>query len=76
MIVFSFPILWMNERKQVKIARLLYNARKQCVSINYGKPSEVQNFKLVYASGETKNEDKIIDHEFDIEVENSVKLVR
>lgn len=77
LIVVSFPWLWFNERKDVRIAALLKHAREVCVDLDpNAAPEESKNFKLVYASGETRNEATVLDEEFDVEVENSVKIVR
>jgi len=55
-ISFSFPILWNNERKQVKIEHLLNNGEKKCQDCkDLTNPTDEQNFKLIYVSGETKN---------------------
>jgi hypothetical protein len=57
MITLSFPILWNNERKQVKIAALLKKAEEEAEAVDdYKKPKDSQNFKLVYASGQSKND--------------------
>ena len=69
-------MLWNNERKQVRIAALLMKGRKQCIDVESKTPSDSQNLKLVYTSGETKNEQTILDEPFDIEVDNSVQLIR
>ncbi|CDW88063.1 transmembrane protein 43 [Stylonychia lemnae] len=77
MITFSFPILWNNERKQVKIAALLKKAEEEAVDvIDYKKPEDTQNFKLLYASGQSKNDSILEDEKFGIQVKNAVKLVR
>lgn len=39
LIVMSFPVLWNNERKQVKIYNLLTKGQKECVDADYKKPS-------------------------------------
>ena len=72
----SFPVLWNNERKQVRIASLLSKARKECVEVNCKSPEDANNYKLVYASGETTNESAITDREFNISVDNCVKICR
>jgi hypothetical protein len=76
-ICFSFPVLWNNERKQVKIAALLLKAEKECIEVgDISTPKDENNFKLVYASGVTNNEDEITDSEFNVSVDSSVKLIR
>ena len=53
----AFPILWNNERKQVRMAALITKARKLCVeSVEPKQPLEENNFKLVHVSGISQNE--------------------
>ena len=74
---FAFPILWNNERKQVKIGELLTKGEKECRNItDVNNPSSENNFKLVYASGETSNHSATVDEHLHIKVENAVKLIR
>ncbi len=76
LIIISFPVLWNNERKSVKIQSMISKAKKICTEVDYRKPQAEDNFKLVYASGTTTNQESIFDEDFDLEVENSIKLVR
>ena len=76
LICLAFPILWNNERKMVRIAQLIKKARQQCVSINFREPKIEDNYKLVHASGTTLNRELIIDGDFDVEAENSIRLIR
>lgn len=76
LIFLSFPLLWNNERKYVKIAALLSKGRKVCVEADVRAPKIENNFKLVYASGITTNDDPLVDSDLGIEVQNSVRLVR
>lgn len=77
MLSFAFPILWNNERKQVKIEALYHKGEKDakdCEDLKH--PKESQNLQLIYASGETRNESKLSDEDFGVTVENSVKIIR
>ena len=38
LIVMSFPVLWNNERKQVKIYNLLVKGQKECSDADFKKP--------------------------------------
>lgn len=64
-LVLSFPWLWFNERKDVRIAALIKHAQEVCVDMDANQPPEEENnFKLVYSSSETRNEAILIDEEF------------
>lgn len=76
LIIFAFAILWNNERKSVKIQSLISKARKQCIEVDYRNPAPEDNFKLVYTSGITTNKEQLMDRDFELEVENSVRLIR
>ena len=53
----AFPILWNNERKQVRMASLINKARKLCVeSVDAKQPLAENNFKLVHVSGISQND--------------------
>jgi len=47
-----------------------------CVEADTRAPKIENNFKLVYASGITTNDDPLVDSDLGIEVQNSVRLVR
>ncbi len=69
LICFSFPILWMNERKQVRMEKVIKKGKKACEDgSDINKPHEGQNMKLVYQCGDTRNESIIVDKTFTIEV--------
>lgn len=60
-LISAFPVLWNNERKLVKIGRLLKDGLLQCKNTDINNPSPDFNFKLVYGSGTTNNTDEIKD---------------
>eukprot|EP00347_Sterkiella_histriomuscorum_P006683 403351833 len=77
LICFSFPILWNNERKQVRIAALLIEGEKNVVDCqDYKQPETSQDMKLIYASGQTQSDSVIVDEHFGVQISNSVKLIR
>jgi hypothetical protein len=56
-LICAFPVLWNNERKQVKVGQFLKKAEAECVDIRDIKyPDIAQNFRLTYGTGETSNE--------------------
>jgi len=60
MIGFALPIVWMNERKQVKIYKLIDRARNDAISISSPKSvSDGDNFKLVHTSGDTSTQEPV-----------------
>ena len=54
LIGFALPMVWMNERKQVKIFKVIEKARKACIpNVPSKEVSQNDNFKLVHTSGHT-----------------------
>jgi len=76
MICFAYPMVWMNERKLVKIYKVIAKAREACVEANPEEPSEELNFKLVHANGTLSTEKTVDDEEFGLVKEGLVKLRR
>jgi Transmembrane protein 43 len=61
----------------VSIAQLIGRGRKVVVKdSDHTKPARDNDFKLVYASGVTQNKKVVIDKEFQVEAENTVKIYR
>lgn len=59
------------------MAGFVAKARKLCVeSVDVKQPLEENNFKLVHASGISKNDFALLDEDLNIKVENAVKLER
>lgn len=77
LISFSLPIVWMNERKQVKIAQTIIKAKK-CVKkdISVEDPNEENNFELVHARGLVSTSAPLVDSVFALEHENAIKIER
>lgn len=64
-IIIAFPIMWNNERKQVKVEALIKQGQKKCQNVqDQNNPEATQNFALVYASGISRNEELLKDEEF------------
>jgi hypothetical protein len=74
MICFAIPMVWMNERKQVKIYQLIENGREKCEKADSASPNPDHHKKLVCTTGELATEDKVKDDLFDIQVDDAVKL--
>lgn len=77
MLILSVPLLWLNERKVVKLDKLIGQANEEMQDIdNVDEPKEAQNGKLVYASGVSLNSRPIKDEALGLCVINSAKLER
>jgi hypothetical protein len=70
-------MVWMNERKQVKIFKLIARARKLAVpNAPSGEVISNDNFKLIHTSAETTTQKPIEDERFSVTVPDSMKLKR
>ncbi len=77
LLCIAFPLLWNNERKQVKIAILLSKAEALCLeSVDSKIPLPENNFKLIHVSGISENPQGLKDTDTHLEVKDSVKLIR
>jgi hypothetical protein len=76
MICFAYPMVWMNERKLVKIYKVIASGRENCVEANAEEPSEENNFKLVHAKGMLSTEKTVDDEQFGLQKEGLIKLRR
>jgi len=76
MIIVSFPVLWNNERKKVRIESVIITGGKRCEEVNINEATEATNYKLVYGSGETSVQDLIQDGELQVDVQNALRLIR
>ena len=58
LIGLALPMVWMNERKQVKIFKLIEKARKSAIpDAPSGEVSQNDNFKLVHTSATTTTQE-------------------
>jgi hypothetical protein len=63
LIGLALPMVWFNEKHQVKIYALIKKGRKQAISDdNYEKELSSKNFKLVHASDLTSTKDTLVDN--------------
>ena len=76
LIPFSLVLLWKNEKKVVTYAKLLHQAKEECVDITDDQPADENDYRLVHVTGTTLNQDKIEDEAFGAFAENSYRLVR
>ena len=61
MIPFSLVLLWKNEKKLVTYAKVIEEARSECVTIEADTPADENDFKLVHCMGTTENAEEITD---------------
>jgi len=76
MICFAYPMVWMNERKLVKIYRVIAAGRENCQQANAEEPTDQNNFKLVHAKGMLTTEKTVDDETFGLAKEGLIKLRR
>ena len=77
LIGLALPMVWMNERKQVKIYKLIEKARKSCIpNAPATEVSENDNFKLVHTSAHTSTQKPTEDERFSVSIADSMKLKR
>jgi len=70
-------MVWMNERKQVKIYKLIEKARTSCIpEVPATEVSENDNFKLIHTSAHTATQSPSEDQQFGVVVNDSMKLKR
>jgi hypothetical protein len=77
MIGFALPMVWMNERKEVKIYKLIEKTRKDCIpDVPNGEVSSNDNLKLIHTTGKTTTDKPTQDERFSVSVDSSMKLKR
>lgn len=69
-------MVWMNERKLVKIYKVIAAGREACVEANPEEPTAENNQKLVHAKGMLSTEKVVEDEAFGLAKEGLVKLRR
>ena len=68
-------MVWMNERRQVKIGKLLDKATESSKQIlNVDSVSEENNFALVHVKGKLSTKMNVNDESFGISISDCVKL--
>lgn len=72
----ALPMVWYNERTQVKIFNLINRGRKEVITVPSQGLEESNNFKLVHSNGNTSTDASCDDQPFGISLSDSMKLVR
>lgn len=76
MIAFALPMIWMNERKQVKMDKLYGLGREEATTISIDEPKEEELYKLAHCSGVVTTSIPVVDSTFGLEQENAIKARR
>lgn len=76
LICFALPMVWMNERKQVKVYNTIKKAREAVRTVDIDNPMDEDNYKLVHASGQLTTETNVIDERFNLVLPDTVKIKR
>ena len=77
MICFALPMIWFNERKLVRIYKLIGKARKVVVKdIAINEVRGANDLKLIHATGKTVTHTPLSDESFGIHLDQTIKLKR
>lgn len=66
----------MNERKKVKIYRVLQAGRENVIEVDIDNVQDSNNYKLVHASGRCTTKQDVKDERFSIKLDDTVKIQR
>ncbi len=66
MIALALPMVWMNERKQVKMFKIVQQGRDNVTEVQIDNVVDVNNYRLVHASGRCTTKKLVSDERFDI----------
>ena len=75
-VLFSLVTIWYNERKLVKFARFIAEAKKECRIIDVYNPQDQDDYWLVHAKGVVENSEGVTDMAFGVSAENCYRLTR
>ena len=67
MIAFALPMIWMNERKQVKMDKINGLGREAATTINIDEPKEEELYALAHCSGVVSTSIPVVDSTFGLE---------
>ena len=69
-------MIWMNERKQVVIYKLIEKAKESVKTVDIDNVSDSDNFKLVQAKGMLKTKVQLNDERFNLSQTGALRLKR
>ena len=67
MIAFALPMIWMNERKQVKMDKINGLGKEEVRTISIDEPKEEELYKLAHCSGVVTTSIPVVDATFGLE---------
>ena len=76
MIFFALPMIWMNERKDVKMYKVITQGREAVVEADPNEPQEENMFKLIHVKGETSTQSQTSDEQFGLVYDDILKIKR
>lgn len=76
LIGLAIPMIWMNERKQVVIYKLIEKAKESVKTVDIDNVSDSDNFKLVQAKGMLKTKVQLNDERFNLAQTGALRLKR
>jgi hypothetical protein len=69
-------MIWMNERKDVKMYKVITKGREAVVEADPHEPLDENEFKLVHVKGETSTEAQVADEMFGLVYNDVLKIRR
>jgi len=76
LICCALPMVWMNERKQVKMFKIVQKARESVTEVEIDSVTNENEYKLVHASGRCTTKDQVSDERFSVTKDDTVKIKR
>ena len=76
MIFFALPMIWMNERKDVKIYKVITQGRENVIEADPNDPQEDNMYKLIHVKGETTTQSQTADEMFGLVYDEILKIKR
>lgn len=76
LIFIALPMIWMNERKDVKIYKTITKGREAVVEADCNDPQEDNMFKLIHVQGETSTQSQTSDEMFGLVYDEILKIRR
>jgi len=69
-------MIWMNERKDVKIYKVITRGRDEVIEASCDDPQEENQYKLIHVQGETSTESQVADEMFGLVYNDVLKIKR
>lgn len=76
LIFIALPMIWMNERKDVKIYKVITRGRDEVIEASCDDPQEENQYKLIHVQGETSTESQVADEMFGLVYNDVLKIKR